>query len=699
MKTFRLVLSILFAASIGFSQERVLLTPQGEAISVGKSQSALQLIKKNISTDLQEPPPPPACPTSVPIGVVPGTPTVNFGFNYGDVAAMIYTSPYEGIIESVYFMSYGSVAVPDSTVSLSIMWANTTGLAATTWMGFWPNSNAISCDSIPISPFPTPYMSEATGPYMPGYVGYAPVAEERWGLGGYPVVWHTGTTITGVRMMDLGYEPPVTAGDSFGICIRVPNCPNTGTSRNEMSGVNGSGQGRFFKFYHNQRLGTGDYGWYSRADYDMFIWAVLRPTYNMPPIIESVSRLHHTTSQSARIIQAYGFDCNPGNPGDTGIASMTLRYRVGGGPNVDVPMTNAGDIWSGDIPASLPYDSTIYYKVLATDNHGLTSEYGWNWYRIVRLNRDGYVTSFPTFNFIDITPTGTQIQPADFFPGGNYDDGTAGPFDLGGTFTYFNQQANYAWVGANGALAVSASASDTINVNDNGFYSWWTIPGSDLPRNFISPFWNDLLIAPGNGGYGNGSIYYKDTTSRFVVEWHHVGNFNDPSDTLTTFEVVLDKADSSITFQYADVGTTGLELTALVGVQSVHPDSGWVFLNRFGYPIETRPAPNLAIRLKYNPIANVETDEWKPAPFTLYQNYPNPFNPSTVIRYTLPVTSHATLRIYNILGQEVATLLNEVKQAGTYTVDWSAEGMSSGVYFYTLQAGSFVETRKLVLLR
>jgi len=702
MRTFRGLLLILIVTCIASSQERVLLTPQGEVIPVGNSQSALELIKTSAAGAAQEPSPPPVCPGSVPIGVVPGSPTVNFGYNYGDVAAMIYTTPYAGVIESVYFMSYGSVAIPDSTASLSIMWANTTGLGATAWMGFWPDSNAISCDSIPISPFPAPYMSEATGPYIPGYVGYAPVAEERWGLGGYPVVWHTGTTITGVRMMDLGYEPTVTAGDSFGVCIRVPNCPNTGTNRNEMSGVSGSGQGRFFKFYHTQRLGTGDYGWYCRTDYDMYIWVVLRPTYNIPPIIEHVTRLHHTISQSARTVQAYGYDCNPGDPADTAIASMTLQYKIEGGPYIDVPMTVSNFVWSGDIPAGMPYDSTVYYKVLATDNHGLTSEYGFTWYRIVRLHRDGYTTTFPTYNFVDITSSGTQIQPNDFFPGGNYDDGTAGPFDLGGTFTYFNQALTTAWAGANGALGLSASATDTISVSDLGCYSCpWTIPQSGVPRNFISPFWNDLLIAPG----GHGSIFHETIETRFIVEYYHVGNFNSASDTTTTFEVILDRADSSITFQYADVGTTGLDLSALVGFQSVHPDSGWVFLNRFGYPIETRPAANFAMKMKYTLIVSVPTEETRPTSFVLYPNYPNPFNPITVIRYSLPVgqngilSYHVSLRIYNLLGQEVATLVNEVKQQGTYTVEWRAQGVSSGVYFYRLEVGKFSDMKKLILLK
>ena len=70
--------------------------------------------------------------------------------------------------------------------------------------------------------------------------------------------------------------------------------------------------------------------------------------------------------------------------------------------------------------------------------------------------------------------------------------------------------------------------------------------------------------------------------------------------------------------------------------------------------------------------------------FTLEQNYPNPFNPSTVISYQLPVSSDVTLKVYDVLGNEVATLVNEEKSAGSYEVEFSADGLTSGIYFYKL---------------
>jgi enterochelin esterase-like enzyme len=98
---------------------------------------------------------------------------------------------------------------------------------------------------------------------------------------------------------------------------------------------------------------------------------------------------------------------------------------------------------------------------------------------------------------------------------------------------------------------------------------------------------------------------------------------------------------------------------------------------------------------------SVDEKQETPMSFTLQQNYPNPFNPSTTISFTIPPGTYGrtSLQVYDLLGREVATLLNEEKSAGAYTVQWDAGGVSSGVYFYRLRAGDFVQTRKMLLMR
>ncbi len=88
-----------------------------------------------------------------------------------------------------------------------------------------------------------------------------------------------------------------------------------------------------------------------------------------------------------------------------------------------------------------------------------------------------------------------------------------------------------------------------------------------------------------------------------------------------------------------------------------------------------------------------------PTEYRLKQNYPNPFNPSTIISWQLPVGSQATLIVYDILGREVATLVNEYKQAGKYETEFNAEAQPSGVYFYQLRAGDYTSVKKMIFLK
>ena len=98
-------------------------------------------------------------------------------------------------------------------------------------------------------------------------------------------------------------------------------------------------------------------------------------------------------------------------------------------------------------------------------------------------------------------------------------------------------------------------------------------------------------------------------------------------------------------------------------------------------------------------VAGVETEETNVTTFALSQNYPNPFNPSTTIRFSLPVSRFVVLKIYDVLGKEIAVLINEQLSAGEHSVQFNAADIPSGIYFYSLHAGTFTSTKKLVLMK
>jgi len=105
--------------------------------------------------------------------------------------------------------------------------------------------------------------------------------------------------------------------------------------------------------------------------------------------------------------------------------------------------------------------------------------------------------------------------------------------------------------------------------------------------------------------------------------------------------------------------------------------------------------------IQYNAVASVEEREadFIPGKLALRQNYPNPFNPNTTFEFSVPYSAHVTLKVFDLLGRDIATIVSQRLEAGTFVVHWTPSNLTSGIYFYRLQTGTFTETKKLVLLR
>ena len=100
----------------------------------------------------------------------------------------------------------------------------------------------------------------------------------------------------------------------------------------------------------------------------------------------------------------------------------------------------------------------------------------------------------------------------------------------------------------------------------------------------------------------------------------------------------------------------------------------------------------------YNDVTAID-ETVLPTEFALEQNYPNPFNPTTTIRFNLPEANHVTMTLYNMLGREIATLVNEYREAGSYDYRLDASNLPTGTYFYSIVSGDFKEVRKMVLIK
>lgn len=153
--------------------------------------------------------------------------------------------------------------------------------------------------------------------------------------------------------------------------------------------------------------------------------------------------------------------------------------------------------------------------------------------------------------------------------------------------------------------------------------------------------------------------------------------------------------NTGVTWQSFDMGYRGLE----AGNTTVLSVVGQGFVGASRHSNTEIVSGFLSDSLMSGTIVGVTGQEEVPVSFSLGQNYPNPFNPSTTVHFEIPNAAHVTLKVYNVLGQEVITVVDEEKVAGRYDVRIDASTLSSGAYFYRLQAGDFVQARKLVVLR
>lgn len=344
------------------------------------------------------------------------------------------------------------------------------------------------------------------------------------------------------------------------------------------------------------------------------------------------------------------------------------------------------------------------------------------------------------------------------FIGGTHTGGTAGAttsagIRIGATNVTLNMKNNIAVnkrTGGNvnhiGFALVSTTIPTTLDINYNCYFAngtnsyaaWWGTTGYNVLNDYktaagtneqntifkdvsFNSLTNLHLIAPSDGDPALAGIPISGITTDFDGQLRDLVLPYRGADEATTIPVELLSFNASVESNKVTLSWTTATETNNYGFEVLRKqtNSEWekigfvagagnsVSLNTYRYTDNNLTPGIYSYRLKqidysgtYKNYDLTETVKiGVPEKFELMQNYPNPFNPGTVINYQLTVNSKVTIKVYDIIGKEVATLVNEEKPAGYHSVEFKADGLSSGVYYYQMKSGDFVEIKKMMLIK
>lgn len=475
-------------------------------------------------------------------------------------------------------------------------------------------------------------------------------------------------------------------------------------------------------YIETRTSGSTDYGWF-----------LLDPVYPEDIKIGEVSPPNISDVQRNLVNVGYGEDVTitakvVDADGTAAVDSVTLNYNINGGDLVTVPMTTSDSIYSATIPAQ--NDSSIvkfYIRATDADNAEVTnpSNVEKNSYFYFVLNRDitiydvqyspfgsgysafnGYevmVEGVVTADTTDIQGDGSNIGPQVYIQDG------AGPWSaiqVFGTDAYNLRRGEKVKVtgiveesfGVTRIGTLDAGATIEVLSSGNPLPDPVVLSAADIDSksdgSLIPESYEGVLVKfenltvidanadgvndgpdEGSGGSRNfGEVLITDTsnvTMRMETQdgTHSYHNFWDAS---------LENAPNKI--------STGDTFQSITGI---------LFYSFSNYKLDPRKDDDFVGHV----TTGVSDSKSLPIEYNLSQNYPNPFNPSTTIKYYLPKDSNVKLKVYDILGREVANLVNDRIKAGEHTVNFNASNLASGIYIYRLSSESFVQAKMMMLIK
>ena len=358
------------------------------------------------------------------------------------------------------------------------------------------------------------------------------------------------------------------------------------------------------------------------------------------------------------------------------------------------------DFVKDEIVVSRSYFNMVFGVVDQSAPTG-PDEYGYYAYDI---NDTAYGDLAPVYNWIEINPDlggqGTIIHLSD-------DDTEV--VDLPFDFKYYGNTHNRLSICSNGWVAFG----DTYMVD----FRNWNIPSALGPYNMAAVFFNDLKGERVGEEFLDMEIkYWHDSANnRFIVQWDDAFFSSDSNQELghIEFQLILEprgSEDGDLIFQYKHIFNSSPNTNfTTIGIENPTQSDGVCYSFSNYYPDSATPIHNgLAIRFTTRPPDNytsINDNNHLTKPVKLYQNYPNPFNPETNIAFDLKENSLVNLSVYNIKGQKVKTLVNDMLNSGNHVITWNGmneqnESVTSGIYFYVLELNNSDKiVKKMIMLK
>jgi len=676
---------------------------------------------------------------------------VNFGFMGQDWMVQWFVAPADMYINRAGF-NVNAVDDDHDKVSLKLVKLSWTKDQITNIgvknLGYYPadeNTDFNSVTAFLDNPDRTGDWVEVNG------LGSSPFGEDIWSDGGLgapmePVPSGAINTYQWVEMSLLGSTVEVAGGDIIGVAMhndgKTMDKNRVGMLANNTLGITG------FKFYTNGRntpggIGVGDLGWWSRAytwDFALDVTIFGDP----PPDISDVTNLPTTLSTEDRTVKATVEDTNPGG-GDAGVASAELMYSIDGGTNwtsIAMSAPPIGSIYTGTLPGQEAGTHVDYY-VKATDVAGNVSESQHFGYEIFKPTYPNLLV-FNGWSTPDGYPQSYYFGRDDFATykvvGWDHDIWCYGPL----TEELLSNYSNVIYI-ATRVSTIDPTENDVIRAwlaskTSNNFAlfgdewlgaqsNWTDLTYSEGDFQFdilgIAADYNDIsydgtspidgsVVHPQEGTLLGGPLFDKynqvstdnDWTAPMIYSPAYeisTSNWLDGVDFTDDVEVDMTGENFDGSATYSILGHRTLSAGNKVVFGSYDPISldsdteNEVEYYWYGFSYS---APQVTMLSWFDiPTGVRETNDATPVEFKLSQNYPNPFNPSTIIKFAIPQSEFVTMKVYDVLGKEVSTIINKNLTSGSYEVNFDASGLAAGMYIYQIKAGNFVSAKKMMLLK